>query len=38
MPELTPVRGGDGEITDVQISYPLDFTAQMLEYSGHTAP
>jgi dipeptidyl-peptidase-3 len=38
MPKLTPVYGGDGEITDVQISYPLDFTAQMLEYSGHTAP
>ncbi len=33
-PKLEPVESGDGTITDVQISYPLDFTAQMLEYSG----
>jgi dipeptidyl-peptidase III len=33
-PKLTPVTGGDGKITDVKISYPLDLTAQMLEYSG----
>jgi hypothetical protein len=26
--------GSDGRITDVQISYPMDLTAQMLEYSG----
>jgi len=38
MPKLTPVYGGDGAITDVEISYTLDFTAQMLEYSGHAAP
>ena len=25
---------GDGTITDVRISYPLDLTTQMLEYSG----
>ena len=34
MPKLTPVTGADGRITDVTISYPLDLTAQMLEYSG----
>jgi dipeptidyl-peptidase-3 len=33
MPKLTPVMGPDGKITDVTISYPLDLTAQMLEYS-----
>ena len=35
MPKLT--RGDatpTGAITDVTISYPLDLTAQMLEYSG----
>lgn len=34
MPKLTPVRGADGKITDVAISYPMDLTTQMLEYSG----
>jgi dipeptidyl-peptidase-3 len=34
MPKLTPVVGSDGKITDVTISYPMDLTAQMLEYSG----
>jgi dipeptidyl-peptidase-3 len=34
MPKLTPVTGADGTITDVTISYPMDLTAQMLEYSG----
>jgi dipeptidyl-peptidase III len=33
-PRLEAVKGGDGKITDVRISYPLDLTAQMLEYSG----
>ena len=33
-PRLEPVKGADGKITDVKISYPLDLTAQMLEYSG----
>jgi len=33
-PRLDAVRDGQGQITDVQISYPLDLTAQMLEYSG----
>jgi hypothetical protein len=31
---LTPVTGADGEIADVEISYPQDLTRQMLEYSG----
>ena len=34
MPKLTPVTGPDGTITDVTISYPMDLTTQMLEYSG----
>jgi dipeptidyl-peptidase III len=34
MPKLTPVSGADGKITDVTISYPMDLTKQMLEYSG----
>jgi len=34
MPTLTPVRGADGAITDVQISYPMDLTTQMLEFAG----
>ncbi|MBA2303383.1 MAG: peptidase M49 [Acidobacteria bacterium] len=33
-PRLEAVCGADGAITDVSISYPLDLTAQMLEYSG----
>ncbi|MCC7243774.1 MAG: peptidase M49 [Acidobacteria bacterium] len=34
MPKLTAVTGSDGQITDVTISYPMDLTTQMLEYSG----
>ena len=34
MPKLEAVTGSDGVITDVRISYPRDFTQQMLEYSG----
>ena len=34
MPMLTPVTGSDGGITDVRISYPMDLTSQMLDYSG----
>ena len=34
MPRLDPVRGANGAITDVMISYPLDLKTQMLEYSG----
>ena len=33
-PRLQPVRAADGRVTDVTITYPLDLTAQMLEYSG----
>ncbi|HTM24888.1 MAG TPA: hypothetical protein VL225_06825 [Vicinamibacterales bacterium] len=32
-PRLEAVRDGHGEITDVEISYPLDLATQMLEYS-----
>ena len=34
MTRLEPVLAADGTITDVTISYPLDLTTQMLEYSG----
>jgi dipeptidyl-peptidase-3 len=37
MPTLTPVRGADGAITDVAISYPMDLTRQMLEFSAETS-
>ena len=33
-PRLEAVHDGQGNITDVTISYPLDLAAQMLEYSG----
>jgi dipeptidyl-peptidase-3 len=33
-PRLDAVRDGQGYISDVRISYPLDLAAQMLEYSG----
>jgi dipeptidyl-peptidase-3 len=33
MPKLEAVTNKRGEITDVKISYPCDFTAQMLEFS-----
>ena len=38
MPKLEPVTAADGSITDVLISYPRDFTRQMLEYSGKRLP
>jgi dipeptidyl-peptidase-3 len=34
MPKLEAVEDGAGKIIDVKISYPCDFTAQMLEYSA----
>ena len=34
MPKLEAVKNPAGEITDVTISYPMDLTTQMLEYSG----
>jgi dipeptidyl-peptidase-3 len=37
-PRLEPVVDAAGVITDVRISYPQDFTAQMLEYSGKQMP
>ena len=36
MPKLEAVRDASGAITDVRISYPLDLTTQMLEYSAAT--
>ena len=36
MPRLDGERNAGGEITDVTISYPMDLTAQMLEYSAAT--
>jgi dipeptidyl-peptidase-3 len=36
MPTLEPVVDAAGAIVDVTIAYPLDFTAQMLEYSAAT--
>ena len=36
MPKLTPVTDAGGKVTDVTISYPQDFTAQMLEYAEAT--
>jgi dipeptidyl-peptidase-3 len=34
MPRLTPVKGENGTIRDVTISYPKDLTEQMLEFSA----
>ena len=34
MPKLTAVTDASGAVTDVTISYPMDFTKQMLEYSA----
>ena len=36
MPKLEPVKSASGEVTDVALSYPMDFTKQMLEYSAAT--
>ncbi len=33
-PKLTAIKANDGSISDVTISYPMDLTTQMLEYSG----
>ena len=33
-PRLTAATGADGKVTDVTISYPMDLSTQMLEYSG----
>ena len=37
MPKLTAVTDASGAISDVTISYPMDLTAQMLEFSKATA-
>jgi dipeptidyl-peptidase III len=34
MPKLTAVTDAPGKITDVTVSYPMDLTTQMLEFSG----
>jgi dipeptidyl-peptidase-3 len=34
MPTLTAVTDASGAITDVTVSYPMDLTKQMLEFSG----
>jgi dipeptidyl-peptidase-3 len=34
MPKLQAVYGSDGSITEVEISYPCDLAAQMLEFSA----
>jgi dipeptidyl-peptidase III len=34
MPRLEARRGADGEVMDVEISYPCDLETQMLEYSA----
>jgi dipeptidyl-peptidase-3 len=36
-PELEPVRDAAGAITDVRITYPCDFTGQMLRYADRYA-
>ena len=36
MPKLEPLRGADGTVLDVAITYPRDLTRQMLEYSAAT--
>ena len=36
MPKLEAVKNAAGEITDVTMSYPMDLTKQMLEYSAAT--
>ncbi|HEX3704940.1 MAG TPA: hypothetical protein VHU82_16545 [Vicinamibacterales bacterium] len=36
MPKLTPVVDASGAVTDVAISYPMDLSAQMLEYAAAT--
>jgi dipeptidyl-peptidase-3 len=38
MPKLEAATDPSGAITDVAISYPLDFASQMLEYSAATRP
>ncbi len=32
-PELMPVTNEDGDVTDIEVTYPDDFTTQMLKYA-----
>src|SRR5690606_15855047 len=34
-PDLVPVTGADGQITDIRLEYPADFLGQMLQYGEH---
>jgi dipeptidyl-peptidase-3 len=36
MPQLVPKRGSDGQLTDVTITYPKNFTEQMLAFAAAT--
>jgi dipeptidyl-peptidase-3 len=36
MPKLEAAKGPDGQISDVRMTYPLDFTKQMLEFAEQT--
>ena len=36
MPRIEPLKSAAGEITDVVVSYPMDLTKQMLEFSAVT--
>jgi dipeptidyl-peptidase-3 len=38
MPKLEAVSDPTAKIVDVKVSYPMDFTAQMLEWSAFTKP
>ena len=36
MPKVEAAKGPDGQISDVRMTYPLDFTKQMLEFAEQT--
>jgi dipeptidyl-peptidase III len=38
MPRLSPVRDDTGAIVDIEVAYPCDLEAQMLEYSALARP
>jgi dipeptidyl-peptidase-3 len=37
-PRLEAIKSADGTISDVKITYPMDLTTQMLEFSGRKKP
>ena len=37
-PRLEAIKSADGAISDVKITYPMDLTTQMLEFSGRKKP